>query len=118
MTNLQQLIAAHKGPKSYRELAEQSGGRLEAKAFHSVATTATTAKLPSPAHLEGIASALGIPIRDVILAAATSAGLTPEPIPDVQELREQLLYYRLHTAAYKGRIAKQRAQSSREGPRT
>ncbi|ASN38843.1 hypothetical protein CGQ24_07350 [Arthrobacter sp. 7749] len=100
MNNLQDLIAQHKGDRSYSKLAAASGDLVKSATLQRIATIPTGA-FPEPKALEGIATAFNIPISDVVLAAGRSAGLSTEPMPDVHQLREQIFYWQHHTLTYK-----------------
>lgn len=109
MTNLQVLIAEHKGKRSYATLADASGGLISAAIFQRVATNDAIA-FPNVGTLQGVATALNVPINDVVLAAGRSAGLDTQPMPDVHDLNERLFYHQHHAATYKTRLAALRAR--------
>lgn len=71
---LQQLVLNNKGDLSYAGIADRSGGDLNAKGLQKLITSQFTA-FPSPATLNGISRALGLPLQDVVLAAGRSLGL-------------------------------------------
>lgn len=109
MNNLQQLIAEHKGTRSYVALAEASDGRIAASMLHRLANKEAKS-FPGATTLEGLAQALNLPINDIILAAAKSAGLNPQPIPNVDDIKEQLFYHQNRAATYKNQLQKLRAR--------
>lgn len=71
---LQQLVLDNKGDLSYGSLAERSGGTLKSRGLQKLVTTQFTS-FPSPETLQGISRALGLPLREVVLAAGRSVGL-------------------------------------------
>lgn len=111
MNNLQELIQQHKGTRSYAALAKASNGRINASMLHRIANKEAKT-FPAAATLEGLAQALNLPINTVILAAAKSAGLNPQPMPNVNDLNEQLYYHQHHAATYKNQLQKLRARIS------
>ncbi len=71
---LQQLVLDNKGDLSYGSLAERAGGTLKPKGLQKLTTSQFTS-FPSPETLQGISRALGLPLRDVVLAAGRSVGM-------------------------------------------
>lgn len=104
MNNLQELMAQHKGKRSYATLADASGGLVSSKVLEGIVNR-PPAGFPSTDTLKGIAVALNIPISDVVLAAGCSAGLDTHPMPDVHQLNEQVFYHQHHAATYKAQMA-------------
>lgn len=121
MNTLQELIAANKGTRTYVALAEASNGQLSDRTIHGIATKTAAPTFPTPNTLNGIAAALNLPINDVVLAAAKSAGLNTQPTnvaerinesvpdPDLADLREQIFYHQHHAATYKNQLQELRA---------
>ncbi|GAA5227252.1 hypothetical protein [Paeniglutamicibacter antarcticus] len=109
MNNLQELIQAHKGKRSYANLAEASDGQVKAASLQALATATGTA-FPSVNTLQGIATALNLHINDVVLAAGRSAGLDTHPMPDVHDLNERVFYHQHHAATHKAQLAALRAR--------
>lgn len=109
MNNLQELIAQRKGKRSYATLADASGGLASAKVLEAIINR-PPAGLPTVDTLKGIATALNIPISDVVLAAGRSAGLDTEPMPNVHDLNERVFYHQHHAATYKAQLAALRAR--------
>lgn len=118
--NLQALIATHKNGRSYQALADNSNGIMTHQSFQGIATRPTKA-FPSPETIKGIATALNVSQRTVILAAAESLGLckddptgprSPQAIADLEtehtkllektwHLQEQIYYWQNHASTYK-----------------
>lgn len=74
--DLATLIASLKGDLSYEDLATRSGGVVTRQTWHALANPRRRkANLPDPPTIEAVARAFGIPVRTVVLAAATSVGL-------------------------------------------
>ncbi|MGP5220454.1 hypothetical protein [Arthrobacter rhombi] len=71
---LQQLVLDNKGELSYGSLADRSGGALKPRGLQKLVTTQFSS-FPSPETLQGISRALGLPLREVVLAAGRSLGL-------------------------------------------
>src|SRR5690349_5605398 len=69
---LADLIAARKGDLSYEALAQRGG--LSTAAVHKFAT-GNNKDFPPPATVHGLARALQVPVRDVVMAAAYGLGL-------------------------------------------
>ncbi|ALV44702.1 hypothetical protein MB46_03425 [Arthrobacter alpinus] len=117
MNNLQELIQQHKGTRSYVALAEAANGRISASMLHRLATQEAKS-FPGATTLEGLAQALNLPINDIILAAAKSAGLNPQPglnhhpTPNMDDFKEQLFYHQNRAATYKKQLDELRAQTN------
>lgn len=108
MNNLQELIAKHKGTRSYAALAEATYGHISASMLHRLANHEAKT-FPGAKTLQALAQALELPINDVILAAAKSAGLNPQPVPNTDELQEQLFYHQNQAATYKNQLQELRS---------
>lgn len=108
--NLQELIANHKGNRTYADLAEASGGLLNALTFRNIAIKETAVRFPNVDALQGIATALNFHINDVVLAAARSMGLDTQPMPDVSHIHERVFYHQHHAATYKAQLTALRAR--------
>lgn len=78
--NMQELIRAAKGTRSYLDLERDCSGKLKAARWQQIATRPLRA-FPDPLSLAAIAQALRVPNRTVILAAANSLGLDTA-VPD------------------------------------
>ena len=115
MTTLQDLIAEHKGNRSYRALADASNGLVSSKVLDGIVNR-PPAGFPSIGTLKGIATALNVPISDVVLAAGKSAGLDTHPMPNVHELRERIFYWQHHTLTYKTALGSLRARIIKAKP--
>lgn len=109
MNNLQDLIAQHKGKRSYATLANASGGLAKAASLQAIATK-EAASFPNADTLKGIAAALNLHINDVVLAAGRSAGLDTEPMPNIHDINERMFYHQHHAATYKAQLAALRAR--------
>lgn len=86
--NLQELIAACKGDRSYEALEKAGGGSPSSKRWQQIATKVDP-KFPDPATIRSIARALSVSETTVVLAAARSLGLTI-PLADASRLAELL----------------------------
>ncbi|MEU8327294.1 hypothetical protein [Micromonospora sp. NPDC048839] len=86
---LARLIAEHqrKTRDSYRDIAERGGDALKKTMVGALATTDRPA-MPKPEVLEALAHALGLPVEQVTLAAAESAGHAVPP--EVHVYRERV----------------------------
>lgn len=118
--DLHTLIATHKNGRSYQTLADNSNGTITRAALQRIATYETKA-FPGPETIKGIATALNVTQRTVILAAAESLDLladdptgprSPAQIENLEEqhtklleklhhLQEQIYYWQNHAATYR-----------------
>lgn len=72
--DLVQLILDRKGDRSYERLSKDCGGIPTRARLGQIATTEFKT-FPDPATLRGLSRGLGVPMTDVVLAAARSLGL-------------------------------------------
>ncbi|WP_400158527.1 hypothetical protein [Arthrobacter sp. BPSS-3] len=137
--NLQELILHRKGDRSYPQLATAAGGAVTSRTLQSITKDGFT-RFPDAATLTGIAKALGLQARDVVLAAATTLGIdvddvcstdaihpgareiddlgSTDPVrPGTPEPEEQIYYWRNHAEHYKARamVATATATGNRGG---
>lgn len=82
--NLSELIRATKGDRSYDKLEEAAGGKPTAARWQQLATAAQR-NFPDPPTIQGMAKALGVAEKVVVLAAARTLGL------DATERESQLV---------------------------
>lgn len=99
---LQELIADAKGTRSYRAIADASNGLSKKDAIQAIATRANGG-FPTADMLNGLATALNLPINAIVIAAATSAGLNTSAPQAPAELHESVYYWQQHTATYRTR---------------
>lgn len=72
--NLAQLIAAHKGQRSYADLERDCGGTPKAARWQQLAT-APPKNFPDPPTIEALARGLKVPAVTVVLSSAESLGI-------------------------------------------
>lgn len=72
---LQNTILDNKGHRSYDRLAKDCGGRVTRQGLQILATKAMK-EFPAPDNLESIARGLGLPVMEVVRAAAISLGIS------------------------------------------
>lgn len=71
---LTDLILAHKGDRSFEQLAEDCGGVPSAGRLHRMVTKPHY-MMPNPATVRGLGRGLGVPHMTVVRAAASGLGL-------------------------------------------
>jgi hypothetical protein len=76
---LADLINDRKGTRSYADLERDTGGTITRGRFQQLATVRKQSKFPDPSTLRGIVMATNLPMREVVLAAARSVGLSVPP---------------------------------------
>jgi hypothetical protein len=76
---LADLINDRKGTRSFSDLAKDSGGLLTRGRFQQLATVRRQNQFPTPETLRGVVLATNLPMREVVLAAARSVGLSVPP---------------------------------------
>lgn len=86
--NLQELVAACKGDRSYDDLETAGGGSPTSKRWQQIATKVDK-NFPDPPTIRAMARALSVTETTVVLAAARSLGLTV-PLADASRLAELL----------------------------
>lgn len=72
--DLARLISAHKGTRSYEQLAKDCGGGLTSQRLQQIGT-ATLKEFPQPRTMAALARGLRVPVGEVVLATAESLGL-------------------------------------------
>lgn len=93
--NLSDLIATHRGDRSYAALARDCGGAPASERLRQL-VTAPIRNFPDPPTIKGLATGLRLPESEVVLAAAESLGLEvrrsrsrlEELLPDTSGLTE------------------------------
>lgn len=73
--NLQQLIAASREGRSFTHLQRDAGGTPTSQGWHAIASGRASRRMPDADTLVGIARALRVNTRTVVLAAAETAGI-------------------------------------------
>ncbi|MCD2121207.1 hypothetical protein [Rhodococcus rhodochrous] len=72
--NLAALIADRKGTRSYEKISQDCGGLPTAKRVHQLATQPQK-NFPDPDTIRGLARGLGVPVTEVVMAAARTVNL-------------------------------------------
>lgn len=72
------LINQHQAGRTYVEIAADSGGDIRAAAISNLMAKGLK-RFPSSESIRGYATALRVPVLDVLVASAISLGLNPAP---------------------------------------
>lgn len=88
---LQELIAQRKGGRSFSKLSEDAGNVPSASRFHQLSTE--VGDFPNRETIEGIAQALRLPVRAIVVATMASFGW--DTGPQHAELMDRLGAYDL-----------------------
>jgi hypothetical protein len=73
--DLRDLIARHKGDRSYDRLARESHDNPTSGRWHQLATQPRQSNFPRPDTIQGVARTLGVTVTEVVMAAARSMGI-------------------------------------------
>lgn len=70
-----ELVQAHAKATSVAEIARRSGGRMTPGRIYSMLNRGEVKQFPNADTIEGLAAGMGVPVAEVVLAAARSLGI-------------------------------------------